>query len=290
MEPREGDVGSVRAARRLSAAREYGLSLRAAVAAHDEFGGRAARKPRELVEVQFIGCAPTLVARRTLTLLLARAAAGGQPGSPQRITKAEIRGSRRSNERISPLIDEVLSIRIQTAIISGRKRPAIAKTNIFEYIREEVGDEADAWIEYKLTTSCVNILMKSEVFAPINILILFNFKSRYALTLYERGCLLFGRRDPTWTVDLPTLRTALGVEPGRYKGWADLRINVLEAARREIEELVSSFSLSWTVIKSGGVVVAVELAFWAARDTHTAGPQKLGYVPQKLRFQPQKLG
>ena len=64
------------------------------------------------------------------------------------------------------------------------------------------------------------------------------FGSRYAVTMYERGCLLAGRRDPRWRGDVATLREVLGVPAKSYRDWGDIRARVVEPAIAEVGPLV----------------------------------------------------
>jgi len=63
----------------------------------------------------------------------------------------------------------------------------------------------------------------SDYYAALNRGTLLAFGSRYAVTMYERGCLLAGRRDPRWRGDAATLREVLGVPPKVYRDWGNIR-------------------------------------------------------------------
>jgi plasmid replication initiation protein len=114
----------------------------------------------------------------------------------------------------------------------------------------------------------------SDYYAQINRGTLLAFESRYAVTLYERGCLLAGRRDPRWRGPVEELREVMGVPAGRYRDWTNIRQKVLEPACAEVNQ-IADFVASWRVEHGPrNKVVAVELWFrpktQAGRDAAAA--------------------
>jgi hypothetical protein len=101
----------------------------------------------------------------------------------------------------------------------------------------------------------------SDYYAALNRGTLLAFGSRYAVTMYERGCLLAGRRDPRWRGDVPTLREVLGVPAKVYRDWTNIRQKVLEPAIAEVNQ-IADFVASYRVENGPrNKVVAVELWF-----------------------------
>ena len=101
----------------------------------------------------------------------------------------------------------------------------------------------------------------SDYYAALNRGTLLAFGSRYAVTMYERGCLLAGRRDPRWRGDIPTLREVMGVPAGTYANFADIRLRVIEPAIAEVNQ-IADFVASYRVENGPrNKVVAVELWF-----------------------------
>ncbi|MGC2857806.1 replication initiation protein, partial [Novispirillum sp. DQ9] len=177
-----------------------------------------------------------------------------------RITKKEIRQAHKGNERIDQILDEVAGIRLTLDGISSRGRPAKIRGALVRIV-EEI-DEADAaWVEFDFYDDVRRLLGASDVYATMNRAALLAFKSKYTVTLYELGCLLAGRRDPTQRFTVEELRRKAGVEEGKYRDWTDLNRKVLLQAKAEIDQL-AHFVMTVQEERRGRKVVAVTLGFW----------------------------
>ena len=101
----------------------------------------------------------------------------------------------------------------------------------------------------------------SDHYAAMSRAAVLAFESRYAVTLYERGALLYSRRDPTWRGTVDELREIMGVPVGRYRDWGDIRRKVVEPACAEVN-LLAEFACGWKVEQGPrSKVLAVELWF-----------------------------
>jgi hypothetical protein len=118
------------------------------------------------------------------------------------------------------------------------------------------------------------VLQDGDHFAAMNRATLLAFESRYAVTLYERSCLLAGRCDPRWRGTVDEFRSLLGVPAGAYRTWGNIRQKVVDPALAEVN-LLADFEVSCR-IENGphNKTVAVELWFLpkppAARDAAAA--------------------
>ena len=111
------------------------------------------------------------------------------------------------------------------------------------------------------------------------------FESRYAVTLYERGCLLVGRRDRIWRGTVAELREMLGVPPSAYPNWTDLKRFTLDRAAAEVNHL-APFTVSMGETRRGRQVVEVALAFepkTAAEAGAALAELELSHVGRKAR-------
>lgn len=224
-------------------------------------------EPRELVEAPFAaGQSPSLSARRTLLLMVSTAAAEGFADKVYRLTKRELRQGHESNDRIGALVDEVISIRLEIPGISSRGRSAIVKAHLFEEIAEETEDGDAAWVEFEFSRRTRTIFGASDAYAVLNRTALLAFEGKYAVTLYQLGCLYVGRRDPSVKLTVPEFRQRLGVPEGKYRDWTDLRRKVLEAAKAEVDQL-AHFQVGIKEQRQGRRVVAITLSFWRKPDT-----------------------
>jgi hypothetical protein len=238
-----------------------GRLVRVAQAARQHEGAELV-EPRELVEARFpAGQSPSLAARRLLLLMVVAAAEDGFADRRHRLSKREIRQGHKGNERIGSLLEEVAGIRLELPATSSRGRSAVLRAGLFTEIVEETAEGDGAWVEFRLAEPARQLLAGSGVYAVLDRAAVLAFGSKYALRLYELGCLYAGRRHPTLTLSLPDLRALLGVPAGVYRDWSDLRRNVLAQAKRELD----SHAGFQTILKEhrrGRTVEAVTLTFW----------------------------
>jgi hypothetical protein len=88
-------------------------------------------------------------------------------------------------------------------------------------------------------------------------------QSRYALTLYDLGCLVINRHNRELQIPLDELRNRLGVPEGSFKNFAEFRRDVLLKSKSEIDQL-AEYTVDWTEIRATGrgrPVKAVRFAF-----------------------------
>ncbi|MBF0327471.1 MAG: replication initiation protein [Alphaproteobacteria bacterium] len=224
--------------------------------------GREIVKPGELVDVTFRkGQSPSLAARRTLSVLIGAAAGDAWKDTTHRVTKAALRGSHESNDRIGPWLDEVAAIGLTLPTISSRGRAAIERAGLFSVLTEETDDDSAAWVEFQFSPAARRLFGASAKFAAMNRAALFAFESKYTVTLYELGCLLVGRKDKTWRGTIPDLRAKLGVEVGKYGDYAQMKRRVLDPAKTELDHL-AHFTVTWREKRQGRKVTEIELTFW----------------------------
>lgn len=240
--------------------------MKAAHTVRLESKGREFVKAGELIEARFAnGLSPSLAARKVLSLLFAKA--GGDAWKPgiHTITKRELRGSHESNDRLRDIFEEVRQIRFVLPTISRRGYPALLSAPLIAYDIEETVDEDTAIIEWEFTEPARAILQGSDYYARMNKAALLAFESKYSVTLYELGAELSGRREPFWRGTVEALREKIGVEPGKYRDWTDVRRKTLEQAKLEIDHL-AHFTLTWSERREGRKVVEVELCFYRKDD------------------------
>ena len=95
------------------------------------------------------------------------------------------------------------------------------------------------------------------------------FTSIYALRLYELGCLYYKRDEPFLWMTVDELRSGFIVPEGAYQDWTDLRRFVLNAAIKEVNELVDEFSVEMPddkIRRTGRKVVKFMLLFTAKQE------------------------
>lgn len=243
---------------------ELGRTVRAAFRASRE-GNRVIIKPGELIEARYAkGLSPSLPARKVLALLIAKAGGdAGAAGRTHKVTKKELRGSHNSNDRISGILDELMDLKFVMRTISGRGREAILTSAVMSWNIEEKSEDGMSIIEWEFSEPAQQMFRGSDYFARINKAALLSFRSKYALSIYEIGCLLVGRRDRTWRGTVDELREKLGVPEGTLANFAQLRRSVLAKAQAEVNQL-AHFEFTWNEFSRGGPgrrVDEVELCF-----------------------------
>ena len=219
-------------------------------------------KAGELVEARFAkGSSPSATARKMLALLIQTAAGDAWKAGPHSVLKRELRGSHNSNDRLSDAFDELQGtlLRIETVAPDGRAAALVAPVVAYRIEHLEDDDRSRVWWEF--SEPARRAMQGSDHYAAMNRATLLAFESRYSVTLYERGALLVGRRVSRWRGTVEELREVMGVPPGRYRDWGDIRRKVVEPACAEVN-LLADFACGWTVEQGPrSKVTAVELWF-----------------------------
>jgi hypothetical protein len=238
-----------------------GRTMRAAHAAAVDEPDRAIVKPGELIDVRFSrDVSPSLWTRKTIALLIAKAAGEAWRDHVFEISKAELRQGHESNDRIPDLLTNLAAIQLQSMTITTYGTPARSYFGLFEWIEEETDDGDKSRVWFKFNERARKIFGASDVFARLNKAAILAFQSKYAVTLYEMGALVCARRDPVWRGTVTDLRAVLGVPPDKYRDWTNIRQRVIEPALTEINHL-AHFTATIQEKRQGRKVVSVVLNF-----------------------------
>ena len=258
-------------------------------------GGEGAIKAGELVEATYPdGASLSAAARKVLVLLLAKAAGFAWQDQEHQITKGELRGSHKGNERLGRVLDELQRVLLRIRVKSSHGHDAVLVAPIVAQRVEELGEDARSVVFWRFSEPMRRVMQASDHYAELHRQTVLALESRYSVTLYEHGCLLYRRHHPTWQGSLAELRELLGIPGGKYRDWTDLSRFTLGIAKAELDHL-APFTLSWRETRRGRAVVAVELRFdpknptaiaasaeelhegragrKARRDAHAAAPQ-----------------
>ena len=219
-------------------------------------------KAGELVEARFArGSSPSAPARKVLALLIQAAAGDGWKPGPHSILKRDLRGTHKGNERLPDILDELQQtlLRIETIAPDGRAAALVAP--VIAYRIEHLDDDDGSRVWWEFSEPARRAMQGSDYFAALNRGTLLAFGSRYAVTMYERGCLLAGRRDPRWRGTVAELREVMGVPAGRYRDWTNIRQKVVEPAVAEVNQIADFVASHRVEYGPRNKVVAVELWF-----------------------------
>lgn len=237
-----------------------GRTMKAAHVAARTTGDPEIVKAAELVEAVFVrGVSPSAAARKMLALLIQAAAGDGWQTGPHCVEKRLLRGSHESNDRLGDTLDELQATLLRVRVTAPDGASATLTAPIISYRIEHEADDGKVW--WQFSDPARQAMQLSNAYAALNRAALLAIESRYAVTIYERGCLLAGRRDPRWSGSVEDLKDLLGTPAGAYRTWDRLKVRVLEPAMKQVNQ-IADFDVS-AGVRHGkrNKVVGVELWF-----------------------------
>lgn len=231
-------------------------------------------KPGELVDV--IEVTPmTLTDRRIYNLLLANAWDRIDQPVKHRISKEELRGARKSNERVGDSIERLMRSFVKLTVIWNGE-PAIERVQLLGGNIEAERD--DGLIEYEIPPRLREIIGNSVIFARLRKEIMFALTSKYALALYEmvqkRVNLSYVNHE---VFDVDDLRNLLGVPKGKLATWHGFKSRAIEPAIQEVNDL-ADVQVEATPIKTGKKVTHVRIS-WRRK-----APEAIDALGRKYEF------
>ena len=194
-------------------------------------------KPSELIAARPIaGRTLSLAAAKTYNLMLGVAQQAGFADVRYSISKRELRGSHKGNERLAALLNELHSI---TFLIRGTLdgKPGVWRMPLLSPTFEEDGDEETGEVHYRFPTELLDIIQASGTWSLLISKAMVKFDSVYGLRLYEIGCQYANRDEPFLWLSPSELREQMQVPEDAYRDWTDLRRRVLDAAIAEVNQL-----------------------------------------------------
>lgn len=240
--------------------------MRAAYQRSRTEGADEVLKPGELVTARYPdGATMTASARKALVLLLHAAGGAGGEDKEHCIAKAALRGTHESNDRLRRVLDELQRTLLRIRVQSSRGHDAVLIAPIISQRIEETADDARAMIWWRFSEPMRKVIEGSDHYAELHRQTVLACESRYAVTLYEIGALLYRREDPVWRGTLDQFREQFGVPAGKLRRWVDLRRWVLDPAVAEVRQL-ATFDTGWREFRHAGRVIGLELRFWPKAD------------------------
>lgn len=203
----------------------------------------------------------SLIARRSLLLMLEAAAGDAWRYEFHRIAKQTLRGKHKDMVHVRHALDELMGVWFATPDTLDGKA-ATRRFHLLDDVADHNDNIASAFIEFRFSKRACELLRRSDVYARLSREAIVKFRSSYALRMYEVGSALYGRRMPVWRGNVQALRKLLHVPEKVYPNFADFRRRVLEPARDELDQL-AEFNLSWLEQTKGRQVIEVELRFTA---------------------------
>ena len=152
---------------------------------------------------------------------------------------------------------------------SAQGRAATLTAALLAWTLNEHAEDGRATVEWEFTAPARAILQGSDYYARLNRAALLAFRSKYAITLYEMGCLLAGRRNPTWSGTVDELRERLGAPFNSMPNFSDFRRLVLTPGKAEIDQL-AAFTMNWSEQRGArGRITHVTITFTPKDDDAT---------------------
>jgi hypothetical protein len=215
-------------------------------------------KPGELIDV--VEVTPlTLNDRRIYNLLLENAWDAIDKKVEHVISKADLRGSHNSNDRVGESIERLMSAIVRVKTMRDGQ-PHLERVQLLGGNVESL--KRDGLLHYEIPARLRRIIGDSTVFARLKREVMFALTSKYALTLYEivqkRGNLKYIDKE---RFKLEELRGFLGVPDGKLTSWSNLNLRALQPAIKEVNAL-SDYEVQIEPIKTSRSVTHVELRWW----------------------------
>lgn len=228
-------------------------------------------KPVELIDING-ATGLSLHARRLYNQLIAHAFGPGlgEEGTEWTIALSELRGTHRSNEKVSASVVALMKTVVSVRLPDGKtRRVALLGANDMDADGRDRGK-----FTYSFDPKLVPLLRESSVFGKIELAVMHAFTTKYALALYEalsRRVRLNSIHSDTLEVD--AFREMLGVPEGKLKTYSNLRLKAIEPAVEEINAL-AGFGCKIEPVKVGQKVTALRV-FWWLKDIEE---QKAAYA------------
>jgi hypothetical protein len=127
-------------------------------------------KPGELVESEFETGSLSAAGRKAFALMLRKAGPeAGEDSKTFTITKKELRGSHKGNERIQPVMDELLRVIVRIRTTSKKGKPAIMSQSLLSSCVEEISEDGMSVVEFQFSESFKRVIQRSDYYARVNL-------------------------------------------------------------------------------------------------------------------------
>jgi len=204
-------------------------------------------KPGELIDIKEISPL-TLTDRRIYNLLIANAWNHITEPVEHIIDKSDLRGTHNGNERIEDSIRRLMGAIAEVKIVRDGK-VAIKRVQLLGGNVEQEDERGRLY--YTFPEQLMQIVKESEVFGRLKTQIMYCFKSKYSLALYEivqKRVRLKYKQAEHFTVE--EARALLGVPKDKLTRFPDFNKYALQPALREVNAL-SEHHVTIGMIKKG---------------------------------------
>jgi len=223
-------------------------------------------KPAELIEIREVSESLTLVDRRNFNMMLANAWDNIKEPVLHTIRLHELRGTDKDNTRPRDSIKRLMQVIIAFDVVEdGIKREVL--THLLGDCKLDYNQHGLA--HYSFSDSMRKMLVSSSVFARLRRDLLYQFRSKYALTLYEmlqKRVNLSRKMSEDFTIE--EIKKKLGVAKDLYPAYRSLNQFVIKPAVLEVNGL-SDIACSIEPITERRATVGVRLS-WRKKEVDEA--------------------
>lgn len=210
-------------------------------------------KPGELVDMRASAADLSLHDRRLFNVLVMNAWAEITEDKMHRIPMALVRGTHHKGAAI--VADSVRALMTSLVEIPLKLdgEPAIYTTQLLGETTRCVDESSStAVLQYEFPKGLRRIIKDSRYWGRIKAHVMFAFKTKYALALYEALCLRANLQVHEQAFGVEEFRSLLGVPAGKIPLYRNLKQRVLDPAVVEVNGL-SDFNVEVEPIRIGGM-------------------------------------
>lgn len=218
-------------------------------------------KPAELIDISGAG-GLSLFASKIYNRLIQNAFGPDMAKEKHtfQISLAELRGLHNANDRVRPCLKD-----LQTTVVTAKMTNGITRqVQLLGGIDIDDSDRADGMLEYSFDSKLVELLRNSSIFGKLELRVIYQFTSKYALALYEAVSRRIRMNNCVEEFSLDQLRDLLRVPEGKLKRFAQLNQWAIQPALLEVNGL-ADFEVHLRPKKRGRSVIGVVIS-WSWKD------------------------
>lgn len=220
----------------------------------------------ELVDMRFVaGGSLSLRAAKLFCLLIQEAGIDVAEAKQHRIPYASLNATfHKSRDELVEAIMELHSTVVSVKLVSRKGRAFTKSGPILSDVERDDDDLDDAEVRFEFSPAMRRVIGDSTHWASVSRRAVLAFESKFSLRLYLFLSLRARLRKVSEEVSLDDLRDVMGIAPGAFSRWQDMRRFVLDRAIAEISHL-AGFHAAYMPVKHGKRIVGVQL-IWGLKD------------------------
>lgn len=219
-------------------------------------------KANQLIELNGAS-ALSLIDRRTFNILLKKAHGPrlAEPGATFEIDLNELTTDHESNDTITKSVQALMRIVVIVRGDPSWDEEGTGYTHLLGDCDISSPRRTKGKMRYSFTPKLAALLKDAAQYTRLQTTVMRNFKSKYALVLYEMvGKRINLARDHE-NLSLEDFRNCIGVPDGKLSNWSNLKKFCIIPAVSEVNQL-AEFGVNISPNKAGGRTTGVRLVWW----------------------------